>query len=127
MALILNQTIPLQIAYNALKSDKFHHSILVSGPQGVGKFESCLNITKSFFCKKKQNHFCDQCENCIKVQLFQKKNVIIFSNDNRIPNIQFFRYLLKNKKTNIPKKYLFFLFMKSSIYFIDIKWDFYKS
>ena len=53
--------------------------------------------------------FCDTCKACLQVHLFRHPQVTVLSNSDRMPNIAFYRYLLKSGLTSRPKRIAFYM------------------
>jgi DNA polymerase III subunit delta' len=66
--LIQGQERALQNLKQSLKRDKLHHAYLFSGPEGVGKKITALELIKALNCERPgPDGGCDQCPSCLKV------------------------------------------------------------
>ena len=102
MGKIFGQKVPLKILYNANKRDSLPQTILMHGPEGVGKLETAINFVKSIYCVDKKFGFCDNCSSCQNIQFQRSQQVIALTNDDRLPNIKFYLHILTNNLTTKP-------------------------
>jgi len=68
-ALIQGQDRAIQNLKQSLKRDKLHHAYLFSGPEGVGKKKTALELAKALNCDQPgPEGACDQCPSCRKME-----------------------------------------------------------
>ncbi len=66
-----------QTLHNALKGDRLHHSLLLTGPRGTGKTSTARIIAKSLRCPKAIDFVpCNQCADCEDISLGRSLDVI---------------------------------------------------
>ncbi len=67
-ALIQGQNRAIQNLKRSLERDKLHHAYLFSGPEGVGKKMTALELIKALNCDRPgPDGGCDQCPSCLKI------------------------------------------------------------
>ena len=77
---IVGQDVAIRILKNAIKSNRLHHAILLSGPMGVGKTSTARIIAKSLNCENGPTvEPCNQCESCISIS--KGKNIDVLEID----------------------------------------------
>ena len=77
---IVGQDVAVRILKNAIKSNRLHHAILLSGPMGVGKTSTARIIAKSLNCENGPTvEPCNQCESCISIS--KGKNIDVLEID----------------------------------------------
>lgn len=103
MSKIIGQKIPLQILFNSQRQNCLPQTILIHGPDGVGKLTSAINFVKSIHCSKKIG-FCNRCVSCQLIHYQRHPSLVAFLNDDRLSNIHFYIHSLKNSLSTKPKR-----------------------
>ena len=99
MGKIFGQKVPLKMLFNANKRKALPQTILMHGPENVGKLETAINFVKSLHCTSKKLGFCDRCPSCQEIHFQQSPHLVALTNDDRLLNIQFYIHLLTNGLT----------------------------
>lgn len=62
------QPIVAKMLENSIQKDRLAHAYLFFGPQGTGKKDASILLTKSFFCPQRENHEpCNNCSECRRI------------------------------------------------------------
>jgi DNA polymerase-3 subunit delta' len=68
-ALIQGQDRAVENLKQSLRRDKLHHAYLFSGPEGVGKKKTAIELVKALNCDQPgPEGACDQCPSCLKIE-----------------------------------------------------------
>lgn len=74
---IVGQNHITQTLTNALKNNRLHHAILLTGPRGTGKTSSARILAKAIRCAKAVSFVpCDKCDSCIEIAQSRSSDVI---------------------------------------------------
>ena len=55
--------------------DRLSHAYLFSGPSGVGKLSTALELAATQMCEEDKDAYCGECRNCLRVLSFQHPDV----------------------------------------------------
>jgi len=66
---IVGQEGAIRILQSAIKNNRLSHAYLFVGPNGVGKELTAKTLAKALNCQKGDIDSCDECRNCIRIDL----------------------------------------------------------
>ena len=66
---IIGQEGAIKILQSAIKNNRLSHAYLFVGPDGVGKGLTAKTLAKALNCQKGDIDSCDECRNCIRIDL----------------------------------------------------------
>jgi DNA polymerase-3 subunit delta' len=72
---IIGQKRVKDILHSALVRNRLAHAYLFSGPQGVGKDATAIELAKVLNCERADVEACDTCPSCMKLDKLQHPNV----------------------------------------------------
>ncbi|HEY8269733.1 MAG TPA: DNA polymerase III subunit gamma/tau [Pseudobdellovibrionaceae bacterium] len=74
---VVGQNHITQTLTNALKNNRLHHAILLTGPRGTGKTSSARILAKAIRCPFAVNFVpCDKCDSCMEIAQSRSSDVI---------------------------------------------------
>ncbi|MGZ3743703.1 MAG: AAA family ATPase, partial [Pseudobdellovibrionaceae bacterium] len=74
---VVGQSHITQTLTNALKNNRLHHAILLTGPRGTGKTSSARILAKAIRCTNAVDFVpCDKCDSCIEIAQSRSADVI---------------------------------------------------
>ncbi len=76
---IIGQSLIKEILSGAIKKDRLAGSYLFSGPQGVGKWATALEVAKGLNCQKEAIDPCGSCISCRKIANLMHPDVTVLS------------------------------------------------
>ncbi len=74
---IVGQEEARRILQSALRNDRLSHAYLFIGPEGVGKRLTAKTLAKALNCQRGDIDPCDECRNCIRIDLDEYPDVRI--------------------------------------------------
>ncbi|MFQ6037088.1 MAG: DNA polymerase III subunit delta' [Candidatus Aminicenantales bacterium] len=82
-----------KILVKALKKKKLPNSLLLTGPEGVGKKETALTLARALNCLKKTSDACEECIPCRAIAHGNFPDVVVISPEKDILKIDQMRWL----------------------------------
>jgi len=82
-----------RILQRALKHKKLPNSILFAGPEGIGKTEVALVVTKALNCLKKSSDACEECSHCRAINNKNFPDVMVLFPAKEVLKIEQMRFL----------------------------------
>lgn len=74
---VVGQNHITQTLTNALKNNRLHHAILLTGPRGTGKTSSARILAKAIRCPNAVDFIpCDKCDSCLEIAQSRSADVI---------------------------------------------------
>ena len=74
---VVGQNHITQTLTNALRNNRLHHALLLTGPRGTGKTSSARILAKSIRCPNAIDFVpCDQCDSCLEIAQSRSADVI---------------------------------------------------
>jgi len=74
---VVGQNHITQTLTNALKNNRLHHAILLTGPRGTGKTSSARILAKAIRCPNAVDFIpCDHCDSCLEIAQSRSSDVI---------------------------------------------------
>lgn len=74
---VVGQNHITQTLTNALKNNRLHHAILLTGPRGTGKTSSARILAKAIRCPNAVDFVpCDKCDSCLEIAQSRSSDVI---------------------------------------------------
>lgn len=74
---VVGQNHITQTLTNALKNNRLHHAILLTGPRGTGKTSSARILAKAIRCPNAVDFIpCDKCDSCLEIAQSRSSDVI---------------------------------------------------
>ena len=64
---IIDQEIAKKILQGAIKEKRLAHAYLFTGPAGVGKWFTAIELAKAVNCLKEGDDYCGECSSCKKI------------------------------------------------------------
>ncbi len=112
---LIGQNHARAIFVNMLKKKKMHHSIILQGPEGVGKLTAAFLLAKTFFCRNQKNALaCNECSFCRGHNHFAFSNTLFFTSSDRLPVVSFYQKILKSQLSQDPDFILELLLLEIS-------------
>jgi DNA polymerase-3 subunit delta' len=74
---IIGQEGAIKILQSAIKNNRLSHAYLFVGPEGVGKRLTAKTLAKALNCQRGNIDSCDECRNCIRIDLDEYPDVKI--------------------------------------------------
>lgn len=94
---------------SALQRDRIPHSMIFTGPKGVGKNTMALTLAKALNCLNETTDACEYCSNCQTIEKGNHPDVMVISPEGSFVKIEQIRFLTHTAylKPMISKKRVF--------------------